>query len=53
MDACYVISGWTFTRLGDESSHDYRVTNPHGMLESYSTYFSSVDDMKMYVNQRR
>ena len=51
MDACYVIDGWIFTRIGDETSHKYRVTTPSGMLDSYESYFSSVADMREYIKR--
>lgn len=50
MDECYVINGWIFNKVSEDSSGSYyRVVDNNGRYATYSKLFNSVDEMKEYV----
>lgn len=46
----YVINGWIFTKIKEDSTGTYyRVVDNNGRYATYSKLFNSVDEMKEFV----
>lgn len=54
MSACYVISGWIFTKSKEDSNGNcyFDITNPSGLKWDYDHLFHSYNEMITYVNNQ-